>query len=581
MSDKKKSFANQHAQKSKRSLRVVFGFLLLTLISLAFLTIGMVLPVQVNKSIEKGFEEVLMAKITTGFSQFNSSIKSRLDTKKQITLAYIKTSFANEKNTTIKAIEKTIMPMVENFDYDTIDEILAGTASEDKQLVAIRYRFEENASFKEIGDTKQSNTFKASVNKKTEYAYLDLEFHFLTTELLKLEQQEDESFNLFVNDIENLKKELEQQVIIDMQEVRKNIHSIIKKDIFYVSVIAGIIVLAVCLWLVNRIIIVPLKKTQSYLHKIATGDLRDNFDFESDDELGVMALAMNNMVENLRRISKEMLSGITNINHHSLELEQTTQKLTLGAQDQVSNSDEIAKSVINISESFTDITKDTVIASNAAQDSTQLADEGVAIINHTATGISKISETVRQSSHLIEELGKSGNDIGLIVAVIKGISDQTNLLALNAAIEAARAGESGRGFAVVADEVRSLAVRTGEATDEIDNMIRKIQSDTQQTVTSMQAGENQVKEEIELANNAQKSIQSIVNSSKESHSMIEHIADLIQKESEEVEQISHAMEKIVNTTKEAEDANKLLLKDAEELAELGNNLKTSISWFKL
>ncbi len=94
-------------------------------------------------------------------------------------------------------------------------------------------------------------------------------------------------------------------------------------------------------------------------------------------------------------------------------------------------------------------------------------------------------ETVADTNVRVESLGASSNQIGKVIEVITSIAEQTNLLALNATIEAGRAGEAGKGFAVVANEVKELAKETSSATDEISRRIASIQSETQDTVTSI------------------------------------------------------------------------------------------------
>ena len=138
-------------------------------------------------------------------------------------------------------------------------------------------------------------------------------------------------------------------------------------------------------------------------------------------------------------------------------------------------------------------------ANDTAQQANQMADDGAQVVRQAIDGMSRIAERVRSSAATINELGRSSEEISTIVAVINDIADQTNLLALNAAIEAARAGEQGRGFAVVAEEVRKLADRTSKATQEIDEKIARIQSDTQGVVTSMEEGMQEVEQGTELA----------------------------------------------------------------------------------
>mgnify|MGYP000038262122 FL=1 len=132
----------------------------------------------------------------------------------------------------------------------------------------------------------------------------------------------------------------------------------------------------------------------------------------------------------------------------------------------------------------------------------QSASTGTDIIQQASDEMTKVSAAVSEAAAVISELGAQSDMITSIVNTIRGIADQTNLLALNAAIEAARAGDQGRGFAVVADEVRQLAARTSSSTEEISQMINKMQSGTSRAIQSMESCQHQAGEGVALATRA-------------------------------------------------------------------------------
>jgi len=192
-----------------------------------------------------------------------------------------------------------------------------------------------------------------------------------------------------------------------------------------------------------------------------------------------------------------------------------------------------------------------------------------------------IAKVVRNSAENIEKLGESSKQIGEIISVIDDIADQTNLLALNAAIEAARAGEQGRGFAVVADEVRKLAERTTEATKQIANMIKGIQSETQEAVVAMNKGTEEVQSGIELADKAGESLQQILASTRDLMDMINQIAAASEEQSSTSEQISKNVVSISKVTAESAHRIEDVAHTADELAKMTEQLSMLMKQFKI
>ncbi|MBD3402707.1 chemotaxis protein, partial [candidate division GN15 bacterium] len=151
----------------------------------------------------------------------------------------------------------------------------------------------------------------------------------------------------------------------------------------------------------------------------------------------------------------------------------------------------------------------------------------------------------------------------------------------NAAIEAARAGEQGRGFAVVADEVRKLAERTSKATGEIGQMIRGIQSQTEEAVNAAEAGVQEIDKGRALADKAGGALDEIVSVSQRVKEMIEQIATASKQQSEAAEQMSQSVQLISTTTKQASDGAEQSATAAEELNRQSDSLEKIVSQFTL
>ena len=123
-----------------------------------------------------------------------------------------------------------------------------------------------------------------------------------------------------------------------------------------------------------------------------------------------------------------------------------------------------------------------------ADDAKMNAERGLVVVNSVTQSMANLTKDVDQALACSGELENSSENIASVLDVIRGIAEQTNLLALNAAIEAARAGEQGRGFAVVADEVRTLASRTQQSTNHIQEMIQALQSRVNEAATAISSG---------------------------------------------------------------------------------------------
>ena len=222
----------------------------------------------------------------------------------------------------------------------------------------------------------------------------------------------------------------------------------------------------------------------------------------TEDFTGAIADSINYAIEQLRELVARVASTAESVAASSNETRATSLRLSEASEHQATQIANASSSINEISENLSKVSENAEQLANTAQRSVTVARNGASVVQNTIEGMNNIREQIQDTSKRIKRLGESSQEIGDIVSLINEIADQTNILALNASIQAAMAGEAGRGFAVVADEVQGLAERAAASTRQIENLVKTIQSDTNEAVASMEQTTAEVVRGAQLANNA-------------------------------------------------------------------------------
>ncbi|MEO9333827.1 methyl-accepting chemotaxis protein [Ectopseudomonas guguanensis] len=333
-------------------------------------------------------------------------------------------------------------------------------------------------------------------------------------------------------------------------------------------------------FLLSRSIAGRLQQVVEVARNVAQGRLDSNIERAGRDEIGVLLDAFATMQQRLREMIGQIRAGAGQLVEAAQNISSASTQLSVSTQEQSQAASSMAATVEELTVSINHVADNANEAHGLSSDSGRQSAEGGAVIQETLGSMQRIADTVQGAAAQIAELGQHSDQISSIVNVIKEIADQTNLLALNAAIEAARAGEQGRGFAVVADEVRLLAQRTANSTQEITEMIKKIQLGTRNAVSNMEIGVQQVNGGVEQASQAGDAIVAIRQASGRVVDVVDQISLALREQTVASQDVARNVERIAQMSMQNSEAVADTSRTAQGLQQLAVSLEKQVASFR-
>lgn len=398
-------------------------------------------------------------------------------------------------------------------------------------------------------------------------------------------------------------------IVANEEELLSSVSSMQKQVIIFIVII--LVVTTVIVFVIGNSIAKPIIAGVERAKKIADLDISENISeklLKRKDEVGGLAMALQEITANLRGIVKEINTSsedvvasseeLTAISQQSAmsatEVSKTIEEIAQGASDQAISTEEGASKATLLGDT---IERDQIYTRNVNKASSRIEEsvvQGLKEIDNLSRITEESSEATNEIYEVILKTNESSQKIGQASGVISSIANQTNLLALNAAIEAARAGDAGRGFSVVAEEIRKLAEESSKSTKSIDEMVVDLQRNAGHAVETMERVAEIAKEQANSAkvnkekymtiqqavNEAKIAVEELNTSGEEMERMKNEILNVLQNLSATAEENSAATEEVAATMQEQSAAMESIAEASEELSSLSQKMQGIIAKFK-
>ncbi|ODC01383.1 hypothetical protein A3197_02575 [Candidatus Thiodiazotropha endoloripes] len=348
-------------------------------------------------------------------------------------------------------------------------------------------------------------------------------------------------------------------------------------------IIVSVIFVFITSFNTNLVINRPINLMSERIKDIAQGegDLTKRLNEDANNELGELSHWFNVFMDKLQVLVENVKESSGKMNGAAFQMLQMTEQSSAGVLHQKKQTEEMVHAMQNLSSTVEDVANNASAADKATDSAETESAKGKEDLRMTINSITTLAQEIDTAANIINGFKKDSEDIGGVLGVIKGIAEQTNLLALNAAIEAARAGEQGRGFAVVADEVRTLATRTQESTEEIQEIIIRLQTGAEQAVNAMNSGRARGHETAEQAQQAGVSLESITRAINEISSVNSKITASTVDQRSVTADVNEGINTINQVAEQTATRAEQTTKQGEVVSQLAQELNTSVKQFQV
>ncbi|MCP4163440.1 MAG: methyl-accepting chemotaxis protein [Deltaproteobacteria bacterium] len=525
-------------------------------------------------------------------------------------LPMIETHIRNEKIIATRDVVNVAFSMVENYERSSDQGLIDSSEAKKKALNLLNsIRYKDNEYFF-VFDANNSymlmHPFKPNLNGKSIAHIKDSNNVYIFEDLLKASRDYGGGYIEYKWPKPG-KKEPSPKISyarlfkkwnwviasgIYIDDIDESVESIRNAILIFISIATLISLLLT--FFITKFITKPIEKSLQFAQLISAGDLTQRLTIKRNDEIGILAEALNKMAENICQMFMEIAQGAVTLSSSSTELAAISEQMNSSAEQTTNKIVNVKTSAVEMNEKIIDITE-------AAEQSLHSVGSVAQEAEDIAFSIGQISKNTEKANLIaqdavseakgalstIEKLGSAANDISNVTEAIAEISEQTNLLALNATIEAARAGSAGKGFNVVANEIKDLAKQTSHATSEIDKKITSMQGSTIEVVTKIK----HISSIIEGVNDAVATISSAVNEQTESTRGIAENASSMTRGMEKINEnlstttistdiIFNDITEVNNASIETADSSKHVKFSAVDLSALSEQLNSMLQKFK-